>query len=407
MSAATQLATQAPHAVSQVPQSWRTDIEALVPGMDRLHPRLDHGVSLDQLTAAAADLAAAAATLTDSELLAGVMRIVAMVSSKGCDAHTGAYVWGSGNYPVDSLPLRLWLFGDDVYVVDALDPYRDLIGRKIASLAGVPIADAIALVDPLVPRDNEQTVRLLTPRFLLIPQVLAGVGLSVGPTVALETVDGDGAQSTASVTTIAMADYNDWAGPYGLHLPADSDVLYLSNMDEPLWWQNLGDGTLFVQYNQTRFVSFLLDDLHDAITAAGVKRVVIDLRHNTGGEVRAVTDVVEAMTDPDVAAVGAPYVITSRNTFSAAGLLVAKLQAGAGAKIVGEPMGACPTAWGNAREFKLPFTGIAVDVATLLEVGVSEDDARLTIEPDISVPLTELDWAAHRDPALEAIQAVP
>lgn len=99
--------------------------------------------------------------------------------------------------------------------------------------------------------------------------------------------------------------------------------------------------------------------------------------------------------------------ITGRNTFSAAGLLVARLRADAGATVVGEPMGAFPTAWGNAREFKLPFTGIAVSVATLLEVGVPEGDDRSTIEPDIPPPLTEADWAAHRDPALAAIQALP
>lgn len=38
-----------------------------------------------------------------------------------------------------------------------------------------------------------------------------------------------------------MADYNDWAGPYGLHLPADPDVLSLSRIDDDLWWELLPD----------------------------------------------------------------------------------------------------------------------------------------------------------------------
>ena len=45
-----------------------------------------------------------------------------MVSADGCDAHTGAYVWGNGTYPLDSMPLRLWLFDEGVYIVDALPP---------------------------------------------------------------------------------------------------------------------------------------------------------------------------------------------------------------------------------------------------------------------------------------------
>ena len=116
------------------------------------------------------------------------MRIVAMVSREGCDAHTGAYIWGDDSYPVDSLPLRLWLFDDGVYVVDALDPYRSLIGSRIETIAASPIEDVIAAVDPLIPRDNEWTVRNLTPRYLLIPQVLSGVGIPAGATVALSTV---------------------------------------------------------------------------------------------------------------------------------------------------------------------------------------------------------------------------
>src|SRR5690349_1469001 len=114
---------------------WRSDLEALVPGMAQLHPNLTHGTSRAALDRAVADLIAQLPEATDDELMVGVLRIVAMVSAKGCDAHTGAFIWGTGKYPVDSLPLRLWLFpngegGDDVVIVDALPPYTDLkIGR--------------------------------------------------------------------------------------------------------------------------------------------------------------------------------------------------------------------------------------------------------------------------------------
>ena len=55
----------------------------------------------------------------------------------------------------------------------------------------------------------------------------------------------------------------------------------------------------------------------------------------------------------------------------------------------------------------LPFSKLVVSVATLLEVGVSEDDDRSTVEPDVDATLTYADWAAQRDPALEAIAALP
>src|SRR4029077_10676201 len=89
---------------------WRADLAALIPGMAAIHKNLTHGTTRAALDAAVEDLAAKVGSATDDELLVGVLRIVAMVSATGCDAHTGAYIWGSGTYPVDSLPFRLWLF---------------------------------------------------------------------------------------------------------------------------------------------------------------------------------------------------------------------------------------------------------------------------------------------------------
>ena len=143
--------------------------------MEQLHKDLYHSVDKQTLADAVAALSATVPTATDDQVLDGVLRVVALVSAGGCDAHTGAYVWGSGSYALDSMPLRLWMFGDDVDVVAALAPYQELVGKRIVSIEGHPIADVLEAIDPLVPRDNEQTVRLLTPRFLLIPQILRGL----------------------------------------------------------------------------------------------------------------------------------------------------------------------------------------------------------------------------------------
>ena len=374
--------------------------------MDEKHPQLDHGVSLDALNAAATDLSDEVPTLTDNQLLDGVMRIAALVSSQGCDAHTGAYVWGGGGYPVSSMPLKLWWFEDGVYILDALDPYRDLIGSRITTIAGTPIDEVIAKLDPLIPRDNDETVRLLVPRYLLVPEFLDGVGIATGSSVALGLVGSDGNSSSKDVAAIPIADYNDWAGPYGLLLPADPDVLYLSRQSDTLWSQVVDDGTLYVQYNEVASVPVAtIDGVRTAATGPGVKRIVFDVRHNTGGEVSALDPITSLLTDPEVVAAGPLFVITGRNTFSAAGMLVARLVDQAHAQVVGEAMSGCPTTWGNSRDFVLPFSKIGVSVSTFYEIGVSADDPRKTIEPNIAAPLTEADWAAGTDPALAAIQA--
>ena len=67
-------------------------------------------------------------------------------------------------------------FAEGVAIVAALPPYEGLVGQTLASIDGHPIADVIAALEPLMPRDNAQTVTLLTPRFLLTTEILHGTG---------------------------------------------------------------------------------------------------------------------------------------------------------------------------------------------------------------------------------------
>jgi hypothetical protein len=381
--------------------------------MAAIHPDLTHSTSRADLDAAVAALSATVDTATDDQLMVGVLRIVAMVSAAGCDSHTGAYIWGSGTYPVDSLPLRLWLFpkdsgadGDEVVVVDALPPYAALIGARIVRIEGHPIADVLAAIDPIVPRDNAQTVRLLTPRFLLIPQVLRGLGLADAGALTVALIDAGGAPSTVEIEPVPMATYNAWAGPYGLHLPADPHVPYLSRIDDALWWEQLPGGTLYVQNNRTDpLPATVFADLTKALHEPDVTRVVLDLRHNYGGELSAVDPIEAPFKDPAVNQAGRLFVFTGRNTFSGGSLLVARLQRDTEAQIVGEPMGGCPTIWSDPTDLSLPSSGIVVNVADDVAVGVDPNDARLTIEPDVPAALTIQEWADQGDPALLLVDA--
>lgn len=384
---------------------WRSDLERIVPGMERIHPNLTHGTSLEALHEAVATVSAEVETATDDELMVGVLRIAALVSANGCDGHTGAFIWGSGSYLVDSLPFRLWLFDAELVIVDALPPHEELVGSRIDSIEGRPIADVMAALDPVIPRDNEQTVRLLLPRYLLIPQVLRGLGLADAGPVELGITSASGATSAVEVEPRPMADYNDWAGPYGLHLPADPSVLSLSRIDDDLWWEVLPDArTLYVQYNRVEHkLPGVLAELATALRDPDVSRVILDIRHNAGGEVPALDPMFELFDDPAVDVPGGLFVITGRNTSSAGSLLLARLEAGTSATIVGEPMSGCPTFYGDTTEVPLPYSGLSITVTGMLEVGVDPEDPRSNIELDQIADLTRRDWADGRDPALELI----
>jgi hypothetical protein len=374
--------------------------------MESVHPDLYHGTPKPVFEAGIRALESEVPRLNDDQLMVGVLRIVALVSAKGRDGHTGAFVWGTGSFPVHSLPLRLWTFSDGLFVVDALPPYRSLIGSRIEAFAGHPTGAVLGAIDPLIPRDNAWTVTLLEPRYLLIPEVLHGLGIldGVGP-VAL-TVDQDGSQRTVAVEPIPMAGYNAWAGPYGLHLVPRAGPIYLERTTRPLWFTMLRpSSTLYLQYNRVEFLDgALLDRLRRALDRGDVARTVVDLRQNYGGDTHAADDVLQLLRSRAVAS-RPLYVITDRNTFSAAALFAAELQATTRVIFVGEPMGGSPDLYADTTDITLPFSGIDVSVATEYFVGSTPDDPRLTIAPDIPTPLSSSEYFAGRDPALAAILA--
>lgn len=404
----TPLASESPAATESSARhaGWKSDLDLILPGLERLHPDPFHSTSKEALTGALADIAGSIDRATDDKLMAGAMRVVALVSASGQDAHTGAYVWGSGTFATHTLPLRLWVFPEGVVVVDALPPYEALIGRTVTSIGGGAISDALARLDPYMPRDNPATLTLLAPRFLLTTEILHGAGLITDPT-AVPIGFADAASESVVISAIETATYNDWATPYGLFLPTRPDVPYLARSTEPIWWRVDDGSTLYVQYNRvTHLAGTMLDQLKAALATPGVTRLIVDIRHNFGGESFGYQSVVDALVAGAAGRTRGTFLITGRNTFSAASLFTAALKDRTAVTIVGEAMGGSPALFGNARDLTLPYSGLVVNVATEFFQPVS-GDTRLGIAPDLDVPLHLADFLAGRDPALAAIEATP
>ncbi len=381
---------------------WSGDLDRIVPGIASLHPDPFRATSETTMTAAVDALRARIATATDDELMTGVQRIVALVSAAGRDGHTGVFVWGTGTYHTHTLPLRLWVFPTRVTVVAALPPYEALVGRTVTAVDGQPIADVAATLDPLIPRDNTETVTLLLPRFLLTTEILHGAGIVRDTAAVRLTLDG-GDQVT--VEAIPTVDYNAWATPYGLHVPIRPDVPWLARSEEPMWFAADGD-TLAIQYNRvTRLRPTELKALTTALADPAITRVIVDIRHNYGGETFGYQVVADALVQVAPRLAGGLFLETGRNTFSAASLFAANLTSRATVTVVGEPMGGSPGLYGNTKDVELPFSGIALTIATGYYEG-DPGDTRTELPVDLAAVLTVDAWAAGQDVARAAIEGL-
>ena len=90
--------------------------------MQKRHANLFHSVSREKFLAAVADLDARIPKLQRNEIIVGLMRIAAMVG----DGHTRVDPRKDMKFGFPSLPLRLYLFDDGLYVRAAAPEYAQL-----------------------------------------------------------------------------------------------------------------------------------------------------------------------------------------------------------------------------------------------------------------------------------------
>jgi len=373
--------------------------------MEAIHPDLFHGVSVGAFDGAVEDLAAALPSLSDDEILVGVMQLVAMISSEGRDGHMG--VWPPDNPElVHRFPIRLWEFPDGLFVTAARRPNEHLVGSRVLSVDGVPIAQVFRRLDPVVPRDNASNMRDARTVFLTSAEVLDGIGIARDPLMmTLQVESPDGRRRTAAIHAVDAEAFADWVGGWELLLPQRQNLLLLRDPAAGFWLEYLpASGTLYMQYNVVHeHSSQAVNEIERAMRDHPVGRLVLDLRNNGGGEAGGYRDLIRFLARPEIDRPGRLSVLIGRLTFSAGTSLAVLLERRAAhAVFFGENSGGAPDFWADPETVTLPNSGLHVLIASRYFGIGGSDDARTTIAPDVRVAMTSSDYFSGRDPVLEA-----
>jgi hypothetical protein len=393
--------TSAPSA--SVGPSAADDLAALLETLERSHPEPFHGVDREEFVAALSAYEASLPDLTPDQASVGLMRVWAMLSREGRDGHQFAFPAETHAGPL--LPIRVYEFAEGLFVTDASPPHESIVGARITAIGGTPIDEVLAAVEPLVPRDGPATVPSFRPILLLRAQVLRGLGIIGEGSVAVDLELPDGSATTVELEPVEPGGHTEWVGPVGMHqLPLDERVRYLSD-DQPFTATVLGGGTLYLRYRSIRPIS--TNEVRDLLQGGEVRRVIVDIRQNPGGDNSTYLILRDLLEDFADANPGATTVLTDRVTFSAASNFATEIERFTDARFVGEPMGGGLNFWDDVRWMDLPNLPVPMRAAISVRhwVFAEPDDPRLTIEPDIPVELTAADYFAGRDPALEAALA--
>jgi Peptidase family S41 len=386
-----------------------SDVRLLAEQMEAIHPDLYATVDRRRFRSAVDDLAGRVPELSENQLFVELMRIAALPGAG--NGHTGIFPGDPGHQrQVHLYPLRLYAFPDGTYVVDERGA-GGLVGARLTAVAGVPWAEVAKRVRPLVPHDNESSWRGLLPHYALSPEVLDGLGIADGVGPLELTFDDRGRSRTVTLSPISVAAYvSTFADPHYGHypsiLPRRRPVpMYLSKLARDIWFQTLDKGrAVFVGYNTVQPID---DGFVRRLAAAGrrpkVRRVIVDLRLNGGGNNTTYGTLLAALQDRAINRKGRLFVLIGRATFSAAANFAADVDRNTKAIFVGEPTGGGVKLFGDAVPFLLPKSGIEARVAARYwDFGKGPRDRRLAVNPDISVKVTVADFLAGRDPVLAA-----
>ncbi len=188
-------------------------------------------------------------------------------------------------------------------------------------------------------------------------------------------------------------------------LPRYERSLLYRGLEQPFLLVPLERGrSLYLGYHQVASPpQAVVDRILRAARKPGFRRLVIDVRHNGGGDNTTYWPLLDLIESRPLR--GKVVVLMGRMTFSAAGNFVASVDHRTKARLVGEPSGGAPNQWGDRNPIELPVAGLTAYVAAVY-VEIAPRDRRDAVQPNVRVEPTVADFLAGRDPVLRRALAL-
>ena len=373
-----------------------SDLDGLVRAVEALHPDPFGALDESEWRRDVARLRERAPRLSADEFLVGVARLAVLGDRNG---HGG--VFPTEQRDLRMWPLRLHEFREGWYVVDSAR--RELRGARLDTIGGRPVDNVVVALAPIVPRDNQYSLRARLGTYLVVPAFLRGLGILGDGSLGV-TLPG-GRATTVRPEAVPSASYADLTGISVPQIPLTLPRPDRAPPDDYFWWRREGRA-LVVGYERVLgespdggTIEEFVAELEAEVGRSRPRALVLDARRNPGGENEQGDRLMTFLRD--LAGGGVPVrVLVGRGTYSAAALLLAELREDVPVTIYGEPSGGGSGTFGNPAVHRLPASGIVVQVPGRWFSRLAEDVP--TVEPDVPVETAWSAWSTGRDEVLEA-----
>lgn len=362
---------------------------AAMPGR---HPDLYFKQSKTQYDQMVLQLKTDAPNLSQGTFLARWQAIVAAIG----DEHT----WFQ--YPEKEslrLPIRTWRFPDGIYVINADQAHRDLVGSRMDTLGSLQVSEVQERLRPYV-------------TYSLEPYFQRGSGESIGKSITLLQDAGIIPSADHYLCGFTKAD----GTPISRDLATvrSFKAAYTSALlrdEEPgsnyFLRENLAQGVVYVRYRScaemaAHPMSVFCGEVIAALQQASSRKLVLDLRGNGGGNSSLIQPLFDWLENSPFNDKDRLLVLVDSGVFSSAFLNAATCKFTLSGTLLGDTIGQAFWQYGNVVQFPLPSGRMAYHSTQLYQWGPSglSDPFRAPFEPDVRIVETIGDFRAGYDPVL-------
>lgn len=404
-----ELAGFAPEGLDRV-AGWRFDLGFFVEEAQRLHADPGRPAFSEGFLASVAALKERVPTLDD---VAVAMELQKIIASQLGDGHSVLYPLPTERVPFGGLlPVSFYFFPEGLHVVAADAGHEELVGMRVDAIGGTSIAGVLDDLATIVSHDNEMGIRWIGPLYLRGPAVLRALGIvdDLGP-VTLTLTGRDGAPREATLEPVPPRAMSE-------RLPAPPGAAdpprWLARAGEPYWHEAIPAlDAVYLQLNQVRdadegpSIPAFAEAVRDALRETGARNLIVDVRHNNGGNNFLHWPLVRLVAWHGLAGEDhRTFVVTGRGTFSACQDFVNFLERATDAVFVGEHSSSRPNFTGESTNVQLPWSGLRMSISSRWWQDSYPGDERPYIPVSMPVELGFEDWWAGRDPVLEALGEV-
>ncbi|HWW16204.1 MAG TPA: hypothetical protein VN310_16215 [Candidatus Dormibacteraeota bacterium] len=392
-------------------QEWREDLKFMAAQMRLKHKSLFHTMTESEFTQELAKLDSDIPNLNEDQVYVRLLQLTTLIQ----DGHSGFDTRPIPSPDLkDHIPVRFVRYPDGIYVRAAALEYADSVGGKVLKVGRADWQQAIRAVDSLQshdPGNNGEQLAWSARTLLNCPRLLYGLGLTESRDAAQFLIEKNGQTRTfAMKASVPIGDWYLNSLPQGWvdARPASAPVpLSRQHEDKHYWFDYLPEHhAVYFQFNlvindEGETLADFAPRLAAALEQAGVERLVIDLRNNTGGNNTLLRPLLVALFRSKVNRRGGIYAITGPATFSAAQNFVNRLGNYAEVIYLGEPTAENVNFYGDAAGVTLPHSHLQMGVSHLWWQDEDPRDQRTATFPDIALETTFANYVAGQDPVLQ------